>query len=136
MNDHKIKTLEKKQYKGIVALLMKIGGIIAVFLGLLGVFLPLLPTTPFLLLASWLFIRSSDKLNNRLMQHKILGPFLHNYQSGKGISKRDKIYGLGFTYVILIISFIFSPPLWYIRVILASIAIGVTYHVLSRKTAE
>ena len=65
--------------------LLILGGSVSTFLGIAGIFLPLLPTTPFLLLASWCFVRSSDKLHYKLMNNKYLGPFIKNYKEKKGI---------------------------------------------------
>lgn len=116
--------------------LLILGGSVSTFLGIAGIFLPLLPTTPFLLLASWCFVRSSDKLHYKLMNNKYLGPFIKNYKEKKGITLRNKIYSLAFLYITLTISFIFSPPLWYIWLMLSSIAIGVTWHIARFKTLK
>lgn len=116
--------------------LLIVGGSVSTFLGIAGIFLPLLPTTPFLLLASWCFVRSSDKLHNKLMNNKYLGPFIKNYKEKRGITLRNKVFSLAFLYITLTISFIFSPPLWYIWLMLSSIAIGVTWHIARFKTLK
>jgi hypothetical protein len=120
----------------IVRGLLIIGGSVSILLGVLGIFLPLLPTTPFLLLASWCFVRSSDKLHNKLMNNKYLGPFIRNYKEKKGITLRNKVYSLTFLYVTLTTSFIFSPSNWWIWLMLMSIGIGVTWHISRFKTLE
>ncbi len=64
-------------------------GIICVLLGAAGTVVPGLPTTPFLLLASWLFYRSSPKLRNKLL-HSWLGKYIRDYEKNKGITFRKK----------------------------------------------
>ncbi|GCA52208.1 inner membrane protein YbaN [Sinorhizobium sp. KGO-5] len=60
-------------------------------LGIAGIFLPLLPTTPFLLLAVWLFSRSSPRLAKWLMDHPLFGPPLRDWQEEGAISRRAKL---------------------------------------------
>jgi len=71
--------------------LLNIVGSIAVLLGILGIFLPLLPTVPFLLLASACFARSSERLHRKLLHHKMLGPYLRDYEQGKGLPLKAKV---------------------------------------------
>lgn len=66
-------------------------GLLFVGLGAIGVFIPGLPTTPFLILAAACFIRSSQKLYNWLIRNKRFGPYLKDYREGKGIPKKAKI---------------------------------------------
>ncbi len=78
---------------------LNIIGIVAVFLGVLGVFLPLLPTTPFLLLASACFARSSTRLHGWLLTNKLFGSYLSDYEQGKGIPLKGKIMAVGLLWV-------------------------------------
>ena len=71
-------------------------GWIAVVLGVLGIFLPLLPTTPFLLLASACFARGSKRMHNWLQTNRVFGKYLRNYENGYGIPLRAKIWILIF----------------------------------------
>ncbi len=66
-------------------------GVLALLLGILGLFLPLLPTTPFLLLASWCFARGSDRLHRWLLSHRVFGEYLRNFEAGRGIPLKAKI---------------------------------------------
>ncbi len=69
-------------------------GILAIALGVLGIFLPLLPTTPFLLLAAACFARGSSTMHHWLMTHRLFGDYLRNYGEGRGIPLRAKIVAL------------------------------------------
>lgn len=71
--------------------LYNLAGGLAVLLGILGLFLPLLPTTPFLLLASWCFARGSDRLHRWLLSHRVFGEYLRNFEAGRGIPLKAKI---------------------------------------------
>ena len=66
-------------------------GILALGLGSLGIIIPGLPTTPFVLLAAYFFVRSSPRLHRRLLSHPRFGPLIEQFQSGKGLSLRVKI---------------------------------------------
>jgi len=126
----------KKQYSPIVRVLLMVSGILAALLGFVGIFVPLLPTTPFLLLASWCFVRSSDRMNRLLLHNRYLGPYIRNYKSGRGITFRNKLYSLAFLWITLSTSFIFGPPYWWLRVGLALIGTIVTVHILRFKTLK
>lgn len=84
-------------------------GLLMVGLGTAGIFLPLLPTTPFLLLAAYLFARSSDRWHRWLLQHKHLGPYIHAFRNKTGLTTTQKVrIGSSFT-VLMGISFYFTP---------------------------
>jgi len=72
-------------------LFYNVAGVLALVLGILGIFLPLLPTTPFLLLASWCFARGSDRLHRWLLSHRVFGEYLRNFEAGRGIPLKAKI---------------------------------------------
>ena len=109
-------------------------GVLAVGIGTVGILVPLLPTTPFLLLAAACFIRSSDRLYQWLITHKWFGSYLRNYIEHHAITNRAKIVTL-----LLLWSTLCFTALWVIntlaiRVLLLVIGLGVTLHVLSFKT--
>jgi len=118
-------------------ILFSILGIVSLALGVLGIFLPILPTTPFLLLSAWLFAKSSDKLYNWLLNHKILGEYIRNFREDKAIPLRIKIYSISMLWTAILISMFTaaSEKLW-LQILLAAIAIGVTIHILSFKTKK
>jgi uncharacterized membrane protein YbaN (DUF454 family) len=86
--------------------LLNIAGVIALLLAILGLFLPLLPTTPFLLLASACFARGSTRLHRWLLQHRVFGAYLRNVEAGNGIPLRAKIVALALMWTSLGVSFV------------------------------
>ena len=105
-------------------------GIISIGFGVLGIFVPLLPTTPFLLLSAYCFIRSSDRLYNWLIGNKFLGHYIHNYIENRAIEPRVKWFTIALLWISILTSVVtLSLALW-IKVLLVAIAVGVTVHVL------
>jgi hypothetical protein len=110
-------------------------GILAVGLGTLGIFLPLLPTTPFLLLAAYCFARSSRRLYVWLLSHRLLGPYIHAFRNKTGLTRTQKIrIGLSFT-VLLAVSF-YIAPIPSIKALLAGIWVLCTIVLLRIKTRQ
>jgi uncharacterized membrane protein YbaN (DUF454 family) len=111
-------------------------GLFFVGLGVMGIFLPLLPTTPFLLLAAACFLRSSSRLYAWLVGNKIFGEYLRRYWSGEGMSRGSKFWTLAFLWAGLGISaFLFVPErLEWVRWLLLAIGAGVTTHILKLPT--
>ena len=103
-------------------------------LGILGIFLPLLPTTPFLLLAAACYIRSSERLYNWLMNNKWIGRYIKNYLEGKGIPLKSKVLSISALWITIGYSVFFVVNIFPVRIILILIAIGVTIHLLSIRT--
>ncbi len=76
-------------------------GLLSLGIGTLGVILPVLPTTPFVLISAYCFVRSSEKLHTWLMNHHRFGPIVRRFQEGKGISLRVKLGSLGAAYLMV-----------------------------------
>jgi uncharacterized membrane protein YbaN (DUF454 family) len=109
-------------------------GIISLALGIAGIFLPLLPTTPFLLLSAWLFSKSSARWHNWLLQHKRLGTYIRQFQADKSIPLRIKIIAITMLWATISFSaIVVAEPLW-LKILLFAIAVGVSIHILSFKT--
>ena len=121
---------------GIYRYLYFISGVLLVAIGVIGIFLPILPTTIFLILASACFIKSSPKANEWLRNHKILGMYIKNYQDKSGLTIKSKIFNITFLWIMISVSAIFFTELWYIRLLLLAIAVGVTIHLLMVKTKK
>ena len=105
-------------------------------LAFLGVFLPLLPTTPFLLGAAACFYRSSDRFYHWIMDNKYFGHYLRNYKAGKGIPLRIKILALAFTWSSTLFSAIFIVPWLWLKIFLIAISVAVTIHLSVIKTSR
>ena len=115
------------------AMLIVIGSI-AVGLGVAGIFLPLLPTTPFLLLAAACYAKSSERFYHWLMHHQWFGSYIRNYREGRGIPLISKVVALALLWLTIGASAIFVVPVLIGKIVLVAIAIGVTIHLLSVKT--
>lgn len=113
-----------------------ISGILLVTIGVIGIFLPVLPTTIFLILASACFVKSSPRANEWLRNHKVLGMYIKNYQDKTGLSIRAKIFNITFLWVMILLSAFYFTNEFYIRIILILIAVGVTIHLLMIKTRK
>lgn len=108
-------------------------GSLSLILGIAGVFIPVLPTTPFLLLASFFYLRSSERMYNWLMNHKIFGAYIYSYLTYKGIPMKTKVGTMVFLWSTLIISIILVASL-HIRIFLLAVGVAVTVHLLMLKT--
>ena len=111
-----------------------IAGTLFVILGIIGIFLPVLPTTPFLLLAAACYFRSSDRFYRWLINNRILGTYIRNYLEGRGMSIRSKVITLLLMWLTIGLTIIFGIQNTLIRIILLIIALGVTIHIGLLKT--
>lgn len=113
---------------------MIICGTIFLILGVLGIFLPLLPTTPFLLLTAACYARSSEKLLKKLLDNRYIGKYIIEYQKNKGIRKSIKIYVLTLLWTTIILSIVFFVDALWLKILLGIVAAGVTIHISTFKT--
>jgi uncharacterized membrane protein YbaN (DUF454 family) len=111
-------------------------GTLSVGLGVLGIFLPLLPTTVFLLLAAACYARSSDRFYLWLINHRWLGSYIRNHYEGRGMRRRDKVITLIVLWAGIAATAIWSVESLWIRLVLLAIACGVTLHVARLKAFE
>lgn len=114
-------------------LVLVICGWFFVTLGALGIILPLLPTTPFMLLAAICFSASSKKAYNFLVNNCILGPYIEHYRTKRGVSIAAKLKAIIMLWIFLIISAVLTAKLW-AAIVLAVVGTGVTIHLLLLKT--
>lgn len=110
-----------------------IAGTIALLLGLIGIVIPLLPTTPFLLLAAICYFRGSKRMYNALLRNRVFGSYIVNYLEGRGMPLRIKIVTLLLLWLAIIIAALISDSIL-VRIFLFLILIGVTVHILLLKT--
>ena len=111
-----------------------ISGSISLALGIMGIFMPLLPTTPFLLLAAAMFFRSSPRLYEWLLNQKRLGPYIRNFREYKAIPLRAKIISVSMVWLTLLyFAYILHSQPW-LSALMIALAIAITWHILSYKT--
>jgi len=104
-------------------------GSISLGIGIVGIVVPLLPTTPFLLLAAYCYSRGSRRLHDRLLNNKVIGSYLRNYIEGKVMSLKAKIISLSILWSVIGFNIAFIIESLLIRIILLAVASGVTVHV-------
>jgi uncharacterized membrane protein YbaN (DUF454 family) len=109
-------------------------GFCTFILGVIGIFLPLLPTTPFLLLSAAFFLRSSDRLYRWITNHKVFGKYIKYYFEYRAVTKRSKIITLGFLWAVILSSILFIADSLWLKIILAAVAVGVTIHIVTMRT--
>ena len=108
-------------------------GVLCVALGVVGMFFPVLPTTPFLLLAAYLFVQSSSRFYHWLINNRWFGSYIRNYREGKGIPLKQKILTLALLWLSIGYAIGFVIFIWWGRLLLAVIAVGVTAHLVTIK---
>jgi hypothetical protein len=109
-------------------------GCFSVVAGVVGIFLPLLPTVPFLLLAAACFARSSERFHTWLVQHNQLGPLIRDYLNGGGIPLRAKRIALGMVWISFPASaFLFVQVVW-LKVVLMAVAAGISFYLICLPT--
>ncbi len=121
--------------RGLKKIILISAGTISAGLGIAGIFLPVLPTTPFLLLAAYCYSHSSERFYNRLLNNKLCGPYIAAYRNGSGISLRHKITAIATLWITITLSAIFFATALWARILLGIIAIGVTIHLAKMKTS-
>lgn len=108
--------------------LLILAGIVSLALGVIGAFLPLLPTVPLVLLAAYCFARSSDRLHNWLLTHPVFGRILRDFEAGNGVERRIKIRAIVLIWISMGLScWIMDRPM--VCVILGLIGLAVSYNI-------
>ncbi|MGM0431894.1 MAG: YbaN family protein [Spirochaetota bacterium] len=122
-----------KQLSPVQRFLLVIAGSLSLILGIIGIILPLLPTTPFLLLASYCYLRSSKRLYLWLINHRLLGSYIYNYMHYRAVSMKAKVFALILLWATLLFSIWLIGKL-YLGLLLGAVGIGVSIHLLTLKT--
>ena len=104
-------------------------GTVCAGLGIIGIFVPILPTTPFLLLAAACYMRSSERFYRWLTNNRLFGAYVRNYIEGRGMPIKIKLATIFLLWLAIGLSVAFAVESLAIRIILISIAIGVTVHI-------
>ena len=118
-------------------ILLVVLGCISCVLGIVGIFVPLLPTTPFLLLSAAFWVRSSPRLYGWLLEHPCFGEYVRNFRENRAIPLRAKIISLTLMWgTMLYCIFALLTAWWWAQAALLAVAIGVTWHILSFATLK
>jgi len=131
----------KRSKHKLVKGLWLVAGLICLSFGVLGIVLPILPTTPFLLATAACFCKSSDRMYSWLLNNRLFGSYIRNYKEGKGLGLKTKITTLSILWVTIGISIVFflegllpSNLVFPIQIAMLAIAVIVSVHVLSLPT--
>src|SRR4030042_84962 len=119
----------RRETRKSIRVLLFITGTLCIVLGAIGIVVPILPTTPFLLLAAACYLRSSQKFYNWLLNSRILGFYIRNYMNGKGLPVRAKIVTISLLWVTILLSLFIISILW-VHILLIAISIAVSLHII------
>ena len=111
-------------------------GSLSLALGVIGIILPVLPTTPFLLLAAALYVRSSEKLYQWLINQKYLGTYIRNFREHKAIPLHAKIISISMIWITLIYCTITVSEEFWVKALFLILATTITWHILTYKTLK
>ena len=117
-------------------LLLKIAGTLSLVIGGIGIILPLLPTTPFLLLAVVCYAKSSKRWYRWLIYNRWFGEYIRNWHEGRGITMKTKVLSILFLILTIGYSTVFAVPIFIGKVALIIVAVCVSVHILSFPTME
>ena len=127
---------ETKASQKLVRAFCFVAGTVSLVLGAIGIVLPVLPTTPFLLLALACYCRSSERMTHWMLNNKYFGKYIRNYREGKGIPLKTKLLALSILWTTIVISAVFLIPILVVQVILFVVAVAVTLHLVSLPTCH
>jgi len=114
--------------------LLIILGTLSLGLGIIGIVLPLLPTTPLLLLAAVCYSKSSTRLNNWLLNHRLFGYYIRNYREGQGLPLKVKAKAIAFMWTTILVTIIFFVENIHLQGILIVIPFLVTIYLMHLPT--
>lgn len=109
-------------------------GTICLGLGVVGIILPVLPTTPFLLLSAACYVRGSERMYRWLLNNKWFGKYIRNYREGKGIPLRGKVSALLLLWIAISCSALLLVKITIVQIILFAIAVGVSIYIIRLPT--
>ncbi len=111
-----------------------VAGTVSLALGAVGVFLPILPTTPFLLLSAACYYKGSERMHRWLLNNKLFGSYIRNYKERKGISQTGKVLTLSLLWTTICYSALFLVNNYIMQMVLLAVAVAVTAHVIALPT--
>jgi uncharacterized membrane protein YbaN (DUF454 family) len=111
-------------------------GTIALVIGAIGLFLPVIPTTPLIILAAACYYRGSERLHAWILSNKWFGETIKNYQAGRGLTRDTKVKAISMMWAMILISTWFFVSNLFVRVVMIGVAIGVTVYLVRLPTLE
>jgi uncharacterized membrane protein YbaN (DUF454 family) len=120
----------------IVRWLYVAGGSLSLALGVLGILLPGLPTTPFLLLTAYCYARGSTRFYLWLMNNRFFGQYIRAWRNNEGIPLAVKVYVVLLLWYVLGFTAFLVVPLWQVRVLLLLVGLGVTIYIVKLPTRK
>jgi uncharacterized protein len=126
--------VNKSKRHRITKILLVTAGTICLALGAIGVVVPILPTTPFLLLAAACYCRSSERLYRWLLSNRLFGEYIRNYREGKGIPLKTKIAAVAVLWIAIVYSAFFVVAIIEVQLVLLVVAIAVSTHIIRLPT--
>ena len=112
-------------------------GSVSLVLGILGMFLPLLPTTPFLLLSAAAWVKASPSLYEWLINHRVLGEYIRNFREHRAIPLRVKIISVSLVWLTIgYCIFAVVDEWWWAQVLMTLLATAISWHILSFATLK
>ncbi len=105
-------------------------GSVSLGIGIAGIVLPLLPTTPFLLLAAYCYSRGSRRLHKRLLSNRLIGNYLKNYLEGKAMTIKAKVLSLSMLWAVIVCTAVFVIDSQIMRIIMLAVGAAVTVHIV------
>ena len=124
----------KPKKNQIVRALLIVAGTVSLVFAAIGIVLPLLPTTPLLLLSLACYCRSSERLYMWLINNRWFGEYIKNYREGKGIPLKTKVLTITVLWAAISVSALFFVPIFIAQIVLVAIAVAVSIHILRLPT--
>jgi uncharacterized membrane protein YbaN (DUF454 family) len=124
----------RRRPSGLEKAIFIVAGTISLGLGAAGIFLPILPTTPFLLLSAACYYKGSERMHRWLLNNRLFGSYIRNYKEGKGISQAGKVITIFLLWIAICFSTLLMVNNYIVQIVLFAIAIAVTIHVITSPT--
>lgn len=121
------------QIKRIMLLIL---GTVSFIIAIIGIILPLIPTTPLLLVTAACYLRASERMYNWLINNKYFGKHILRFKDGKGIPLKTKVFVITLLWISIMISVVLFIPLMLVKLLLIAIAISITWYISSIKTLK
>ena len=107
-------------------------GMLMVVLGVIGIFVPLMPTTSFLILAAWCFARSSRRAEAWILSHPTFGPPIVAWRQNRAIARRHKAMSIGGMAVGLMLFIFTAQPAWWLATLVGLVLLALAIYVATR----